>query len=108
MELLSVDNLMKSDNPILHRILQLLDLRSLEAYSSAINTYLWNSLNRSFDLYRKLKPFSHFNERQPPLRLYWKYKSYSIADSHRDNKRCKCRYCLDLKSYLSQFSPKKR
>ena len=56
---LSVENLMKTDNPILHRILQLLDFSSLEAYSLAIDTYLWNSLNISFDLNRKLKPWAH-------------------------------------------------
>ena len=76
-------------------ILQLLDFSSLEAYSLAIDTYLCNSLNISFDLNRKLKPWTH-NVRQLPLKSCWKYESYNITDSHLDNQICKCRYCLDV------------
>ena len=96
MEPLSAENLMKSDNPILHRILQLLDFFSLEAYSLAIaDTKLRNLLNISFDLDSKLKPWTH-NEQHPPLRLYWRYDSYDIADSFWCYQTCKCRYCSEL------------
>ena len=36
MESLRVENLMKTDNPILHRVLQLLDYHTLEKFSLAI------------------------------------------------------------------------
>ena len=98
MESLNVENLMKTDNPILHRILQHLDFYSLEKFSLAIaDTYLWNSLNISFDLERKLKPWIH-DRRQQPLKLYWRYQSYDInyANSYSNERRCTCVYCEDL------------
>ena len=93
---LSIENLMKTENPILYRILQYLDYESLESFSLAItNTYLWNSLNISFDLERKLKPWEH-HKRQSPLRLYWGYQSYDINYSNLRFDRCRCKYCLVL------------
>ena len=89
---------MKTDNPILHRILQHLDFFSLEKFSLAIvDTYLWNSLNISFDLERKLKPWIH-DRRQKPLMLYWRYQSYDInyANFYSNERRCTCVYCEDL------------
>lgn len=48
MESLNVENLMKTDNPILDKILQLLNIYSLEL--AIANTYLLNSLNISLIL----------------------------------------------------------
>ena len=99
MESLSAENLMKTDNHILHKILQQLDFYSLERFSLAIaNTYLWNSLNISFDLERKLKPWIH-DRRQQPLKLYWEYEPYDInyANSYSNERRCTCVYCEDFK-----------
>ena len=94
MEALTIKNLMKTDNQILHRILQLLDFYSLESFSLAIaDTYLWNSLNISFDLERKLKPWTH-NKCQDPLRSYWMYKSFDINHSNLIYDICRCKYCL--------------
>ena len=100
MDSLRVENLMKTDNPILHRILQLLDFHSLENFSLAIaDTYLWNSLNISFDLERKLKPWEHY-KRQSPLRSYWRYQSYDINYSNFHDGECKCSYCSEIICHL--------
>ena len=98
METLSAENLMTSDNPILYRILQFLDFFSLEAYSLAIvDTKLWHLLNISFDLDRKLRPWTHnTSKKQHPLKLYWKYDTYDIEDSLWDNQTCKCKYCSEV------------
>ena len=98
METLSAENIMTSDNPILYRILQFLDFFSLEAYSLAIvDTKLWHLLNISFDLGRKLTPWTHnTSKRQHPLQLYWRYDTYNIECSHWDNQTCKCRYCSEV------------
>ena len=71
MESLSVNNLIESDNSILHKILQYLDFDSLQAFSQAVNTSLRAALDKSFDLHRKLNPWTHNKKfKQPPLKLY--------------------------------------
>ena len=93
---LSIENLIKTDNPILHRILQFLDFYSLESFSLAItNTYLWNSLNISFDIERKLNPWEH-HKRQNPLRSYWRYRLYDINYSNLRFGECNCSYCSEI------------
>ena len=94
MESLSVNNLIESDNPILHKILQYLDFDSLQAFSQTINTSLRAALDKSFDLHRKLNPWMH-NKKQSPLKLYWRYQSFDIEHSNKVYGRCLCIYCLD-------------
>ena len=98
MELLSVNNLIESDNSILHKILQYLDFDSLQAFSEAINASLRTALDKSFDLHRKLNPWMHHHKKikQPPLKLYWEFQSFDINKSNKIYGRCVCKYCLDV------------
>ena len=102
MERLSIENLIKSDNPILHNILQYLDLETLQSFSEAINTNLRSNLDITFDLYRKLNPWRH-NKIQPPLKVYKGKKPYEINRSIRIYSRCLCKYCLDSFCCLDCF-----
>ena len=97
MEPLSINNLIESDNSILHQILQYLDFDSLQAFSQAVNASLRAALDTSFDLRRKLNPWTHNNKKViPPLKLYSGFQSFDIDHSNKTYGRCVCKYCLDV------------
>ena len=93
-ERLTRDNLMTSCNAILYKILQYLDLESLESFAYAIDESLFLDLTKSFDLYRKVNPWTHMRN-QDPLLLYRGYNTYDVRKSVKLNRRCMCKYCLD-------------
>jgi len=93
-EQLNIDNLMTSSNLILYKILQYLDLDSLRSFTRAIDVSLFIDLTKSFDLYRKVNPWTHMRN-QDPLLLYRGYKAYDVRKSVKLNGRCICKYCLD-------------
>jgi hypothetical protein len=98
MEPLSVNNLIETDNTILDKILQYLDFDSLKAFSQAINASLRAALDESFDLHRKLNPWTHNYKKvkQPPLKLYWGFQPFDINRSNKIYGRCICKYCIDV------------
>ena len=83
-ERLTPDNLMTSCNSILYKILQYLDLESLKSFACAIDVSLFSDLTKSFDLYRKVNPWTHMRN-QDPLVSYRGYKLYEVRKSFKLN-----------------------